>query len=138
MSNDPRMSDPPVDATFTRTDGTTWTRRERAGRNIRPTLRLRALKPLLRVTCSNVPRTSAAPVCAAVIEDANGLSLLTPGSPNPIILLLDLVMDLKTFPDSCPCGHMHTIDLGKLREAVAQLRGLNYKARTIDVLRVSP
>jgi hypothetical protein len=47
-------------------------------------------------------------------------------------------MDLKTFPDSCPCGHMHTIDLGKLREAVAQLRGLNYKARTIDVLRVSP
>ena len=140
MSNDPRMSHAPVDATFTFSDGTTFTRRERAGRNIRgDSTALRALKPLLRVTCSNVPQTRqrGAYVFAAVIEDANGLSLLTPRSPNPVVLLLDLVMDLKTFPGSCPCGHLHTLDLGLLREAVTRLRGQHYKARTVDVSRVS-
>ena len=140
MTNDPKMVDPALDVTFVFDDGHTETVHEHDARHIRgENTALRTLKPLLRVTCSNVRRTrkTGVFVFAAVIEDANGLSLLTPGEPRPVVVLLDLVRDLKTFPGSCPCGHLHTIDLGKLREAVARLRGLNYKARIVDVASVS-
>ena len=129
MSNDPRTFDPPVDATFTMKDGTTWTRRERNARHIRgDNAPLLKIKPLVRLMCETTTRDSHGVesvrriLFGVVFKEQDVAYLLvaqTGWNPDPLRHSVPLFSDdFAGMVGNCPCGRIHPIDFDALRRAV--------------------
>jgi len=137
--SDPQSFDPPV--VYSADSGDTWTKYRPAEHATGNNAWLRQQRhPALSIVCTAYGRRHLFGIVHTMVglEYVKVSGMLPPTGDSPALnsLRLDGAWG-EAQVGLCPCGHLHTLDLVKVRDARDRLRWSAPKARVVDVVRVS-